>query len=121
MPEVAMLQREVAEAMVPVVGVGVLRFAGYSSPEPKEGGGDFGRFLLDELLRKRSQRGVEKVRIDTGMRVDGVSGSGMVYLAEKGRKTVADSSFSGEQPWRPGGVILMGRRGETRRRAWRIY
>ena len=36
------VQREVAEAMVPVVGVGVLRFAGYFSPEPKEGGGDFG-------------------------------------------------------------------------------
>jgi hypothetical protein len=51
------VQREVAVAMVAVVGVGVLRFASYSSLEPKEGGGDFGRFLLDELLRKRSKRG----------------------------------------------------------------
>ena len=34
----------------------------------------FGRFLLDVLLRKRSKGEIEKVRVDTGKRIDGVSG-----------------------------------------------
>ena len=47
----------------------------------------FGRFLLDVLLRKRSKGEIEKVRVDTGKRMDGVSGLGAAYLAGGRGKT----------------------------------
>ena len=47
----------------------------------------------------------QKVRTDAARQMGVVSETGRIYLAGKRRKTAAASSFSGEQPWRPGGDL----------------
>ena len=56
----------------------------------------------------------EKVRVDTGKRMGGVSGLRTAYLAGDGRITAADGADSGELFRRPGGTIYLGFEGERR-------
>ena len=78
----------------------------------------FGRFLLDVLLRKTKKGENEKMRIDTGKRMGGVSGLRAAYLAGDGGITAADGADPGELFRRPGGTIYLGFEGEKTAGTW---